>query len=333
MFDRQPTFDPARFYQQRESDLFSKVVHDFSIGQRAYGFAYDDVAGFAPVIDSADPASAGMTIYPFNGGPPQPTGNTIVGPGNKCVDVAGANTGGNGAAVQLWDCLGTTDTDQYWSWNGTSLRTLGRCLDVTGHGTANFTQLQLWDCNGGGAQQWQQQANGSLRNPQSGRCVDSPSGSTANGARLQIYDCNGSPAQVFKVGGTMAGGATQINAPGAKCVDVAGDNTGANGAVVQLWTCLGPTATDQQWTWNGTSLRTLGRCLDVTGGSTANLAQLQLWDCNGGGAQQWQQVGNTLRNPASGRCIDSPGGSVANAARLQIYDCNGSAAQNFVKAA
>ena len=26
--------------------------------------------------------------------------------------------------------------------------TLGRCLDVTGNSTANFTKLQLWDCNG-----------------------------------------------------------------------------------------------------------------------------------------------------------------------------------------
>ncbi|MDP9394060.1 MAG: ricin-type beta-trefoil lectin domain protein [Actinomycetota bacterium] len=264
--------------------------------------------------------------------PPAPSGQQIKGPGGKCVDIAGDDSGANGAAVQLWTCLGTQAADQHWSWNGTSLRTLGRCLDVTAGSTANGAKLQLWDCNGSGAQQWQQVGN-TLRNPASGRCIDSPSGSTANGARLQIWDCNGSGAQSFVVGSGSTSGATQINGPGGKCVDVAGDDTGGNGAAVQLWTCLGTQATDQQWTWNGTSLRTLGRCLDVTAGSTANGAKLQLWDCNGSGAQQWQQVGNTLRNPASGRCIDSPSGSTANGARLQIWDCNGSGAQYFVKAA
>ncbi len=230
------------------------MLHQYGIGGRAYGFAYDDVGPFAPVIDSPNPTAAGMTVHPFGGGtppPPPPTspsGSQITGPGGKCVDVAGDNTGGNGAAVKLWDCLGSGATDQYWSWNGTSLRTLGRCLDVTGGSTANGAKLQLWDCNGGGAQQWEQLSNGSLRNPASGRCVDSPSGSTANGTRLQIWDCNGSAAQVFRVGGGSStpppSGATQINGPGGKCVDVAGDDTGGNGAAVQLWTCLGTQATD-----------------------------------------------------------------------------------------
>lgn len=130
------------------------------------------------------------------------------------------------------------------------------------------------------------------------------------------------------------GAATQINGPGGKCVDVSGDDNGGNGAAVQLWTCLGPSlSADQQWTWNGSTLRTLGRCLDVQGGSTANGAKLQLYDCNGTGAQRWEQVGNALRNPQSGRCIDSPGGSSENGARLQIWDCFGNAAQYFAKAA
>ncbi|MER7279671.1 RICIN domain-containing protein [Dactylosporangium sp. NPDC000244] len=66
--------------------------------------------------------------------------------------------------------------------------------------TANGAKLQLYDCNGGGAQNWVQQSDGSLRNPASGRCVDSPNGATANGTRLQLYDCNASAAQKFLVG-------------------------------------------------------------------------------------------------------------------------------------
>ncbi|GAA0580282.1 chitobiase/beta-hexosaminidase C-terminal domain-containing protein [Paractinoplanes ferrugineus] len=126
------------------------------------------------------------------------TGNTIAGPGGKCVDVSGDDTGVNGTAVQLWDCQ-TNSVDQHWSWSGTALTTIGRCLDVANGGTGSGTPLQLWECNGTGAQQWVQQATGSLRNPQSGRCVDAPNGATANGTRLQIWDCNGTAAQAFTV--------------------------------------------------------------------------------------------------------------------------------------
>ncbi|MGJ6968523.1 RICIN domain-containing protein [Streptosporangium sp. G11] len=59
-----------------------------------------------------------------------------------------------------------------------------------GQGTANGTQIQVWDCSEFGAQQWQSVGNGQLRNPQSGRVLDVPGGNTANGTRLQIWDAN-----------------------------------------------------------------------------------------------------------------------------------------------
>ena len=127
-------------------------------------------------------------------------------------------------------------------------------------------------------------------------------------------------------GGTVAG--AQIIGPGGKCVDVAGDDTGGDGAAVQLWDCQ-PGAVDQHWTWNGTSLRTLGRCLDVAGGATTNRTPLQLHDCTGNAAQQWITHGNGLQNPISGRCLDTPAGNTTNGTRLQIYDCNNTPAQTF----
>jgi hypothetical protein len=254
-----------------------------------------------------------------------PTAATITGPGSKCVDVNGDDTGGDGTAVQLWDCQSYA-TDQHWTHNADdSLSTLGRCLDINGNGTANGTQVELWDCNGVGGQKWIQQSDGSLRNPQSGRCLDSPSDATANGTRLQIYDCNGTAAQKFSVNG---GG--PIVGPGSKCVDVAGDDTGSDGTAVQLWDCQSY-AVDQHWYHNSNgSLTTLGRCLDINGNGTANGTQVELWDCNGVGGQDWvQQSNGSLLNPQSGRCLDSPSDATANGTRLQIYDCNGSAAQNF----
>ncbi|NEA38262.1 arabinofuranosidase catalytic domain-containing protein [Streptomyces sp. SID11385] len=250
---------------------------------------------------------------------------TITGPGGQCVDVAANDTGTNGTAVQLWNCQSYAE-DQHWEHRADgSLATLGRCLDINGNGTAAGTEVELWDCNGAGGQKWVQQADGSLRNPQSGRCLDSPNGSTANGARLRIWDCNGAAAQKFAVNG-----GAPVKGPGGKCADVAADDSGTNGSVVQLWDCQSYAA-DQHWALSTDGrLHTLGRCLDITGNGTANGTQVQLWDCGGAGGQVWQQQADgSLRNPQSGRCLDSPSGATANGTRLQIWDCNGSAAQKF----
>jgi hypothetical protein len=278
--------------------------------------------------DAADDAvQANIVSVGYAGQTSVPNGpqGTVIGPGGKCVDVAADDTGGDYAAVQLWDCQSYAE-DQHWAhYADGSLRTLGRCLDINGNGTANGTQVELWDCNGVGGQKWVQRSDGSLVNPQSGRCLDSPSGNTANGTRLQIYDCNNSGAQKFAVNG----GGPAVG-PGGKCVDVAADDTGGNGAAVQLWDCQS-FAVDQHWYHNPDgSLRTLGRCLDINGNGTANGTQVELWDCNGVGGQKWtQQADGSLLNPQSGRCLDSPGGNTANGTRLQIYDCNGSGAQKF----
>src|SRR5882762_682110 len=47
----------------------------------------------------------------------------------------------------------------------------GRCVDAQGAGTANGTVVQIYDCNGTAAQQWQVRSDGSILNPSSGRCV------------------------------------------------------------------------------------------------------------------------------------------------------------------
>src|SRR2546430_2850173 len=39
----------------------------------------------------------------------------------------------------------------------------GRCLDVPGQVQTNGTQVEIWDCNGGGKQQWTQLSNGAFQ--------------------------------------------------------------------------------------------------------------------------------------------------------------------------
>jgi hypothetical protein len=158
------------------------------------------VSGY-PTDATENAVQTNITSVGYSGETNVPNGpqGTIAGPGGQCVDVAADDTGGDGAAVQLWNCQSYAE-DQYWTHHtNNSLSTIGRCLDINGNGTANGTQVELWDCNGVGGQQWVQQSNGSILNPQSGRCLDSPSGNTANGTRLQIYDCNGTGAQKFTI--------------------------------------------------------------------------------------------------------------------------------------
>ena len=290
---------------------------------------------FEGVITSGYPTDAADAAVQANivsvgysgatGGGTAPAG-TITGPGGQCAEVAGVDDGVDLAPVDLWPC-DSAALDNHWTHNSDlSLSTLGRCLDINAGGTANGSVVQLWDCNGGANQKWVQQANGSLLNPVSGRCLDSPGGSTANGTKLEIYDCNGSPGQKFSVNG---GG--MVASPGGECLDVVGPDNGGNLAPVDLWTCQSY-AIDQHWVHNPNgSVQTLGRCLDINGGGTANGIAVGLWDCNGAGNQNWvQQANGSLLNPASGRCLDSPGGATANGTKLQIYDCNGTPAQRFV---
>ena len=43
-----------------------------------------------------------------------------------------------------------------------------------------------------------------------------------------------------------------------------------------------------------------GKCLDVTGGSTANGNQPQMWDCSGGLNQKWSLSGGVVVPPDPG---------------------------------
>ncbi|MFC0437841.1 SMP-30/gluconolactonase/LRE family protein [Kutzneria buriramensis] len=74
-----------------------------------------------------------------------------------------------------------------------------------------------------------------------------------------------------------------------------------------------------------------GKCLDVTGGASANGTRVQLWSCNAGAAQQWTVGDGSIR--ALGKCLDVAGASVQNGAKAQIYDCNGTAAQQWTASA
>jgi type 1 glutamine amidotransferase len=85
---------------------------------------------------------------------------------------------------------------------------------------------------------------------------------------------------------------------------------------------------NQQWTRDGNTVRALGKCM--TAASTANGAQVQLSACNGSGGQNWTAGANgALTNQQSGRCLDANGASSADGTPLIIWTCHGGTNQHW----
>ncbi|MFE6743814.1 beta-1,3-glucanase family protein [Streptomyces tubercidicus] len=61
----QPTTDPATFYRERLTNHYAKAMHAATKDGRAYGFAFDDVAGFASYIEDPAPKELTLTLTPF----------------------------------------------------------------------------------------------------------------------------------------------------------------------------------------------------------------------------------------------------------------------------
>jgi hypothetical protein len=130
-----------------------------------------------------------------------------------------------------------------------------------------------------------------------GKCMDRAG--TANGSPVQLLTCSeGLPSQQWRMSGENPIAAIPIVDVG--CLDV--DGTG-NGAHVIVNSCDAGAAT-QAWSFDFPSSRLInrasGRCLDTTGGSSADHARLQIWDCSGGASQQWKPKFSPPRLVAGG---------------------------------
>ncbi|HTJ31775.1 MAG TPA: ricin-type beta-trefoil lectin domain protein [Dactylosporangium sp.] len=116
----------------------------------------------------------------------------------------------------------------------------GKCVDVAGASSANGTQVQLYTCNGTGAQQWTVGDDGTIR--ALGKCLDVAAASSANGTKVQIYDCNGTAAQQWSRNSDGT-----LRALG-KCLDATGPSS-ADGTPLQIWDCFA--SANQQWVLPG----------------------------------------------------------------------------------
>ncbi|MFF9478862.1 beta-1,3-glucanase family protein [Streptomyces sp. NPDC014733] len=63
--DAQPGTDPAAFYRQQLTNHYAKAMHEATRDGKAYGFAFDDVAGFASYIEDGAPKEITLTLTAF----------------------------------------------------------------------------------------------------------------------------------------------------------------------------------------------------------------------------------------------------------------------------
>jgi hypothetical protein len=111
------------------------------------------------------------------------------------------------------------------------------CVDDNGDSSTEGTHVQMWDCNGGPAQNWTIATNGTIQI--NGECMDITGAATSNGTLVEEWDCNGGANQQWEaVGGTL------VNPVSGKCLDDTAFNT-TEGTQLEIWTCND--GSNQQW--------------------------------------------------------------------------------------
>ena len=117
-------------------------------------------------------------------------------------------------------------------------RIFNKCVDDLGSGSRNGTKIDLYSCNGTGAQKWIVETNGSLTNAVNNSCITVKNGGRADGTPIVLFACNGSRAQVWK-----ATGGHLVNPVSGKCMTAPSSR---NGSQLIIYAC-GRTV-NQDWT-------------------------------------------------------------------------------------
>ncbi|MFI1660847.1 RICIN domain-containing protein [Streptomyces sp. NPDC020472] len=135
-------------------------------------------------------------------------------------------------------------------WETLSVRSSGKCADVSNFDSADGAQIVQWGCGGDINQQYWFKNVGTSGYVQimarnSGKCLEVSGASTEDGALVVQKTCGTAKAQHWKVEPTGDAGYDQLVARlSGKCLDVA-DYSYADGAKLDQWTCNG--GQNQQW--------------------------------------------------------------------------------------
>ncbi|WP_311737200.1 RICIN domain-containing protein [Streptomyces sp. Ag109_O5-1] len=85
----------------------------------------------------------------------------------------------------------------------------------------------------------------------------------------------------------------------------------------------------KKWTFFGDgTVRSLGKCMTVAGGSREDGAAIRLVGCDGSGAQRFRlTAANYLVNVQADKCVDVTDVATDNGAQLQLWGCSGAGNQ------
>jgi Ricin-type beta-trefoil lectin domain len=173
--------------------------------------------GIGAGVPAAGGPSAGGGVPAGPGGTPTPSGGSA----------ASSSPGGSAASA----------TRPAGPVTGPIVGVGGLCVDVRSASRVDRTAVQVYGCNGSGAQSWTVQTNGTVQ--ALGKCLDVSDGATADGTPVQLYGCNGTGAQVWRAQpeGTL------LNPQSGRCLDDAG--SGPAGTQLSISACTG--SASQRW--------------------------------------------------------------------------------------
>jgi hypothetical protein len=293
---------------------------------------YDLEAGInytLPAITAYDSAGSAMWLYSATGLPSGMSINSSTGsisgapsaPGSSSVAVTVSD--GTVSTTVTFNIVAAPSLDAaYHPGTGPVRLDLGgKCMDDTGNSSNNGTKIQIWACNGGGAQNWTfypdtdpgDAGQLTIHN----KCLDIVNGGKTNGTKLQLWACNGNPQQQWFI----VGSAGELYSPySGKCAEDPYSST-TNGRQLDIWDCnLG---TNQAWTLPASPVLSGldGKCLDDRGGSSANGTVIQSYACNGLATQKWT-VSLNGQLEINGKCVDATGYGTVNGTEMQLYACN-----------
>jgi fibronectin type 3 domain-containing protein len=124
---------------------------------------------------------------------------------------------------------------------------LNKCLDNYYNQAVNFNKIELWGCNGTGAQVWTYNPNNGTIVNSNGYCLDVLYDGTSSGTQVDLYQCNGTPAQVWSVKSPQGVPGAITSPHSGLCLDDKNSGT-RNGNQIWIYTCNGTGA--QKWTVN-----------------------------------------------------------------------------------
>lgn len=222
-------------------------------------------------------------------------------------------------------------------------------LDVSGHGTSDGSNIQIYQKNGSAAQKFYVEHAGNgwyiISNTVPKKCLDVEGGSNKSGTNVQLYQSNGSDAQKWRFYSTGDGYYTIMNKYG--CYLDVKDGSAKNDSNVQAYAYNGTNAqkwklisTKEEYTNIANSLYCIkaqvgnNMTLDVSGSGASDGTNIQIYQSNNSIAQKFtiQSTGDgwyKISNPFSGKCLDVQGGSPKSGTNVQLYSYNGSDAQKW----